>query len=94
MAVSTSVGRIFNSGSELLAFETPLELDLPYCSVAVERRVKEVTGASIVCVDSRERDGVVKQNIASIDLGRDFLPSSETVCTMMCDFRILNCSLL
>ena len=50
--------------------------------------VKEVTEASIVCVDSRERDGVVKQKVASIDLGRNFLPSRETVCTVMCDFRI------
>ena len=43
---------------------------------------------------ARERDDVVKQKIASIDLGRNFLPSGETVCTVMCDFRIWNCSVL
>ena len=51
-------------------------------------------GPPLSVSDSRERDGVVKQNIASIDLGRNFLPSGETVCAVMCDFRIWNCSVL
>ena len=57
------------SGPDLLKFlEQPLQLDLPACSVAVERGVKEVTEAAIVCVDSEERDGLVFQKIASRDM--------------------------
>ena len=54
------------SGPKLLQFlDHPLQLDLPACSVAVERGVKEVTLAADVCADSKERDGLVFQKIAS-----------------------------
>ena len=45
--------------------EKPLELDLPAGSVAVERGVKEVTEASIVCTDKVERDGLIFQKISA-----------------------------
>ena len=42
-----------------------LQLNLPACSVAVERGVKDVTLAAAVCADSKERDGLIFQRIAS-----------------------------
>ena len=52
------------TGSQLLAFlEEPLELNLPACSVAVERGVKDVTEAALKCTDSDERDGIIFQKI-------------------------------
>ena len=55
------------SGPDLLKFlEQPLQLDLPACSVAVERGVKEVTETD--SADSEERDGLVFQKIASRDM--------------------------
>ena len=54
------------SGAQLLALkEEPLQLGLPACSVAVERGVKDVTEAALLATDSRERDGIVFQKIAS-----------------------------
>ena len=54
------------SGPRLLSLEeAPLELNLPACSVAVERGVKDVTEAAQVCSDSKERDGVIFQKFAS-----------------------------
>ena len=54
------------SGPKLMAFhQTPLKLSLPACSVAVERGVKDVTEAALVCTDSRERDGLVFQKSKS-----------------------------
>jgi hypothetical protein len=54
------------SGPQLLAFrETPLVLDLPATSVAVERGVKDVTEVATLCTDSLERDGAVFQKVAS-----------------------------
>ena len=54
------------SGPKLLEFlEQPLRCELPACSVAVERGVKEVTQAAAVCADGEERDGLVFQKIIS-----------------------------
>ena len=54
------------SGPMLLALkETPLVLDLPATSVAVERGVKDVTEVATLCVDSLERDGAVFQKVSS-----------------------------
>ena len=54
------------TGRELLAFlQTPLVLDLPATSVAVERGVKDVTKVGPLCVDSVERDGAVFKKVAS-----------------------------
>ena len=54
------------SGPQLRAIlDEPLLLDLPACSVAVERAVKEVTSASAVCADSLERDGIIFQKMRS-----------------------------
>ena len=54
------------SGSQLLAFEhCPLKTSLPGNSVAVERGVRDVTLASAVCSDSKERDGLIFQKKAS-----------------------------
>ena len=54
------------SGPKLLEFLLqPLQCDLPACSIAVERGVKEVTQAAAVCADGEERDGLVFQKIIS-----------------------------
>ena len=54
------------SGPQLLSLqESPLKLNLPGNTVSVERGVKDVTGAALVCADSKERDGVIFQKITS-----------------------------
>ena len=54
------------TGLQLMSLkEVPLVLDLPACSVAVERCVKEVTEASTLCVDSVERDGLIFQKMSA-----------------------------
>ena len=53
-------------GPQLLKLlDTPLQVDLPVMSVAVERAVKEVTRAAIKCSDSRERDGIIFQTMVA-----------------------------
>ena len=52
------------TGSQLSAFrEEPIQLNLPACSVAVERGVKDVTEAALKCTDSDQRDGIIFQKI-------------------------------
>ena len=54
------------SGPGLQCFlTTPMKLDLPGTSVAVERGVKDVTEAETLCVDSVERDGAVFHKMTS-----------------------------
>ena len=54
------------SGPQLLALvKSPLKTSLPGNSVAVERGVRDVTLASAVCCDSKERDGLIFQKKAS-----------------------------
>ena len=54
------------SGPQLLAIKAdPLELDLPACSVAVERGVKDVTGATAVSADRLLRYSIVFQKMKS-----------------------------
>ena len=54
------------SGPQLLAFlHNPLLVNLPVSSVAVERGVKDVTEAAIVCSDSMVRDSVILQKVAA-----------------------------
>ena len=53
-------------GPKLLSLEkVPLQLNLPACSVAVERGVMDVTQAAAICSDSRERDGLIFQHVIS-----------------------------
>ena len=55
-------------GPKLMAFnQRHLELSLPACSVAVERGVKDVTEAALVCTDRRERDSLVFQKAMSCE---------------------------
>ena len=54
------------SGPKLMALmDTPLQVNLPVMSVAVERKVKEVTRASKKNSNSLERDGIVFQTVAA-----------------------------
>ena len=66
LAVTEPVFTRSFSGPQLLSLEQkPLPLSLPAVSVAVERGVKDVTQASLMCSDSTERDGVILQKIKS-----------------------------